>query len=381
MVFSLKPQPIPDDFTWKSKYFHLTYKGHLPAQEILQTVSRATSVYLVGYSIVHEDTSEYDAEGYQLSAGYEHTHVALIFATPLNLKGSRKFDVFVHNNPHDPFDYEQIHPHVQPKVTLVQMEQLFTQYHAGRKYDITTGKMSYKEPIMHVYHLPPLFDFHRAIMEEVVTAPTLFEACISGQVRPRSVTDIKALRAEEKQTKRFKHMFPASSFTLTAPADWHVLHIHGGSGFGKTKWSLAQFKNPLLVKPFDSIGCLESIEKRFDPDQHDGLVLDEANLKFLSRQQVIALLDPDEDCTLDVRFKSFTLPASLKKIIVSNEAPGELYPFDPHGAISRRLKTLHVTEPTFRTAPVTPAMQQLPAGSPATGGTTPVIWLASRPAQ
>lgn len=83
-------------------------------------------------------------------------------------------------------------------------------------------------------------------------------------------------------------------------------------------------------------------------------MLDEADLSFLTRQQVIALFDPDEDCTLDVRFKSFTLPASIRKIIVSNEAPDKLYPEDQFGAIARRYQRMHVTQPTYRVELPTP---------------------------
>ena len=367
MVFTLAPRDIPDDFVWSGKLFHLTYETHVPVATILNTVRRATSTPLLGNSIAHEDTTEYNDEGHEITRGYEHTHVALIFTSKISLKGSRKFDVFI-NDPNDEFGMHQIHPHIQPKVSMVQMEQLFTQYHAGRKYDITTGKMTYKAPILHEYHLPPMFDFHRALMEEVVAAPSLFEACVAGQVRPRSVSDVKTLRAEQKPTKRFQHKYSKDSFTLSAPAPWHVLHIYGGTGLGKTKWALAQFENPCLIKPFDSVGCLEGLEKNFDPQQHDGLVLDEANLSFLSRQQVIALFDPDEDCTLDVRFKSFTLPAGVKKIIVSNEAPGKLYPPDPHGAIARRFVSLKITQSTYGGPTPTPAPRAAAADARHTDG-------------
>ena len=360
MPFDLKPIAVPDGFVWQGKLFHLTYSDHIPPETLLAVVRRATSIPLDGYSIAHEDTAEYNDEGTaRITEGYEHTHMALIFHAPIKVTGSRKFDVFMSDDT-DPMGIRQIHPHIQPKVSMVQMEQLFTQYHAGRKYNITTGKMAFNAPLLHVYHLPPLFEFHRAILEDVVAAPTLLDACVVGQVRVRSVSDVKMLRAEPKAAKRFKHKYAAASFTLRAPPAWHVLHIHGGTGLGKTKWALAQFNNPCLVKPFDSIGCLEGLEKAFDPEQHDGIVLDEANLSFLTRQQVIALFDPDEDCTLDVRFKSFTLPAGVKKIIVSNEAPHKLYPPDPHGAIARRFMHMHITQSTYGGPTPTPAPMRPP---------------------
>ena len=365
MPFTLAPIDIPDDFEWNGKCFHLTYATHVSKVDLLAAARRATSTQIVGWSLAQEDTAEYGDEGQQLSEGYEHTHFAMIFASRIKLKGSRKFDIFV-SDPTDPTGLpRQLHPHVQPKVTMVQMEQLFTQYHAGRKYNIATGKMAYKPPILHEYHLPPAFEFHRAILEDVVAAPSLFEACIAGQVRPRSISDIKSLRDEQSKIKRYKHKFDPASFSLREPPSWQVIHVHGPSGFGKSKWAAARFKNPCYVCPFDSIGCLEALSRVFDPEQHDGIVLDEANLTFLTRQQVIALFDADEPCTMDVRFKSFTLPAGIKKVLCSNEPPSNLYPPDPHGAIARRFIPLHITAPTY------PSPTPLPLRPPL----APVIWL------
>ena len=96
----------------------------------------------------------------------------------------------------------------------------------------------------------------------------------------------------------------------------------------------------------------------------------ECDLTFMSRQQVIAFLDIDESCDMDVRYKSISLPAGLKKILISNPSPEALYPSDPHGAIARRLHTLHITSPTYhfhRPAPW-PAMTNSggPVGTPPT---------------
>lgn len=342
MPFVLKPQRIEDGFVWRAKHYHLTYPGHHAPADLIRMVKQRTSVPLLGWSVAQEETNP-DGDDQE---GYKHTHLALMFGSPLHLHGSRVFDFFSGFDGGLPV---QFHPHAQPKVTIAQMEQIFLHYHPGRKYDMTTGKMKFHKPVLHEYELPPQFDFTRKVMEEMVSAPSLFEACIAGTVRARSVSDVKALRDEHSDLslKQFKHMYPKESFTLPPPAVLHALHVHGGSGLGKTKWAAAQFKNPCLIKPFDSVGCLEDLCKRFDPQFHDGIVLDEANLKFMSRQQVIALLDWDEPSTLDVRYKSFTIPAGVPKILISNPGPEEVFPHDPHGAIGRRLQLLHVSTPTW----------------------------------
>lgn len=354
MCFMMNPQEIPHDATWTGKYFHLTYAGFIDKDIFLEMVRGATTVPLIGWSICHEDTTR--VVGNTTYTGHQHTHGAIMFKSKIKLRGARVFDVVV--VPADPTQSPIVfHPNVQPKVTISQMEQIFTNYHQGRKYDITQGKMVYKEPVWFEQKLPPMFEFTRAMIDEIVQAPTLIEACMAGAVRPRTVNDVVKLREETAAhaAKKFNHKFPKDSFTLQFP-DAHVIHLYGPSGFGKTKAALAQFENPCMVKPFDSIGCLEALSRSFDPNLHDGLVLDEADLSFMSRQQVIAFVDPDEDCTLDVRFKSFTLPATLKKIIVSNDHPTKCYPPDPFGAIARRIQVLPVTAKTYRgpTAPLPP---------------------------
>jgi hypothetical protein len=345
-MFKLAPQEIPDGFVWNHKFEHLTYRSFISKDKILNMVQHATSIPLDGWSICHEDTTETGPDGVT-RVGYQHTHVAFMFKSRLNVKGARAFDIWVFDD--NGLVVDIIHPHVQPKVTITAMECIFTQYHAGRKYDITTGSYKYKKPIYHEYKLPAMYDFTRVTLEEMCNAPSLFEACMVGQIKPRTVNDVKALRDDTAASaaKRFKHMFEPDTFKALAPPDWTVLHAYGGSGLGKTKWAVAQFKNPCFVKPFDSIGCLENLSKLYDPSIHDGLVCDEADLRFMSRQQAIAFLDMDEPCTLDVRYKSFTLPAGVKKILISNPHPKGLYPPDPHGAIARRFTTLHIATRTW----------------------------------
>ena len=64
--------------------------------------------------------------------------------------------------------------------------------------------------------------------------------------------------------------------------------------------------------------------------------------------------DPDEDCTLTVRFRAEELPP-VPKIAVSNPSPLALYPADPSGAIARRVTTLNITEKTYFAPAAQPA--------------------------
>ena len=350
--FSLNPVPIPlvDDWKFRGKMFHFTYKDFIPPDELHRLTKSATSTPVRGYTIVHERTETTEVTQFgSVTTEYEHTHYGVIFQSLINLTGSRKFDAHV--------GAEQYHPNIQNKVTMVAMEQIFLHYHRGRKYSIEVGKMLYTKPVFLEQKLPTEFEWTEEILKDIISAPTLVAALVAGQVRPRSVNDVKTVRDDAAgDRKRFQHLFPANSFHLKPPPAPHALWVHGGTGLGKTKAACSWFSNPCLIKPFDTIGCLEAVMRKFDPTVHDGLILDEADLRFLTRQQVIALLDSDEDCEMDVRFKSFTIPAGVKKILISNPSPNGLIPTDPAGAVNRRMTTLHVTSPTWLPPPPPPQM-------------------------
>ena len=350
-VFKLNPYPVPDGFKWDGDKFHYTWAWPLSKERCLAVVRRATSNPL-WYSWVQEISPE----------GHEHTHMALMFASRLRLIGSRHFDVPKEQGEYDPTQSPQStawHPNVQ-KMNATQTEVVWMHYHHGRKYNPETNKIEFIEPIAHHATLPPNFEWNRAIMQEMITAPTLREACIAGQIRARSVADVKTLRAEpEPVNKQFAHQYTKDQFTLSVPSDFTCLHAHGPTNLGKTKCMLAQAKNPLFVKPFDSVGQLEKL-KNFDPKVHDMIICDEADLRFLTRQQAIAFADFDEDCTITVRFTSVDIPKGTKKIIISNPSPEQLWPHDPSGAIMRRIQPLHITTKTFGPQPPQPPPLQPP---------------------
>lgn len=365
MVFKLKSMPPEGDFVWNRRLYHLTYEGHLPVDLILSTVAGATSVPVVGYSICHEQGEEPEDDG-SMDANavpYDHTHVGIIFKHRINLVGSRKFDILVVHTAGVAIH----HPNVAARVTMNHMEELITQYHRGRKYNIKKGKTEFKAPILHEYKLPQDFCFGHEVIADILDAKDLPDACLAGNVRPRTVSDIKVLRDHAaKRPKAWNHLYPRDSFfALLCASQWNSLWMYGDSNTGKTKWALNQFDQPFLVKPFNSVGHLEKL-KAFDPSFHTGIVFDEADLTFLSREDTIALLDFDEEATLHVRFTSVSLPAGVKKIFCSNPSPASLLPHDNgFGAIARRL-TIYgpVRTPTYRTPTPTaspPVNQLLPA--------------------
>jgi hypothetical protein len=61
---------VSDDvgFRWRARFWHLTYRGHVPPELLLLQLSSLTSIRALGTSIVHESSDE--------EAPYEHTHMA-----------------------------------------------------------------------------------------------------------------------------------------------------------------------------------------------------------------------------------------------------------------------------------------------------------------
>ena len=188
-------------------------------------MARATTVPVEGYASCHEDTTKDLPDGTRL-VGYQHTHWAVRFRARIHVRGARKFDVHlgVDTSGNDVW----VHPNVQ-KLSVMHLEQCMTQYMKGRKYDIEKGMIVYKEPVKYECKLPQQFAFTRELLLEMCEAPSLLETCVAGEVRPRSVSDVRALRDEAKAcAKKFKHKFDPSTFkvlplpaALFAHPRWH----------------------------------------------------------------------------------------------------------------------------------------------------------------
>ena len=343
-AFLLELNEMEDGFTFDGKYMHPTYPGFVPPPVLHDARRRLTSIELEGSSIVHEVSKD----------GYEHTHVLWMFKERVRFKGCNKLDV-AFTNEHGAHVVK--HPNIARITSYKQCETVMLNYHRGRKLDPETGKLAFtEEPAFIEQWLPPAFEFTAAIIREVIDAESLAEAACKAECRPRSILDCDKLRLDAaQQPKKFCSKFDRDTFKdLLSMADispdWNVLWAYGPTGVGKTKWALVQGdkeKSPLHVKPFDSIGALEKIKKQFNPNLHDLIVCDEADLsKFMTREMVIAFFDADDDATINCRFSSFELPP-VRKILLSNEPPAKLLPTDHTGAIDRRFVELNINTKTY----------------------------------
>jgi hypothetical protein len=113
-----------------------------------------------------------------------------------------------------------------------------------------------------------------------------------------------------------------------------TLIITGDPEKGKTQYAKSFFNNPLVVGHIDKL-------KEFEPHIHDGIIFNDMNFSHWPRTSCIHLLDNEEDADINVKCSMITIPAGVKRIIVTNEKTKDIFPcFDR--AISRRITEFKV---------------------------------------
>jgi hypothetical protein len=91
------PSSRGEQFAWRASMYHPTFKSHIPKTMLLQQVANTCCTPLTGWSMCHERSNPPPP-----ALPYDHTHLALIFSTRLNLEGPRKFDVAFASDPLNP---------------------------------------------------------------------------------------------------------------------------------------------------------------------------------------------------------------------------------------------------------------------------------------
>ncbi len=152
----------------------------------------------------------------------------------------------------------------------------------------------------------------------IMNAPSLFEAMQIAGIMPKTMHDIKLLRDDQdkqrekaKKNRVCKSLYKVSQFNKPLFEDFKCIFLGGLSGTGKTQFSLAHFKNPLLVSNWDDL-------RKFDPDFNDGIVLDDIDLSRLTKSELINLTDWEVDRTIKCRYSNAEIPAKTRKIFTSN---------------------------------------------------------------
>jgi len=296
------------------KKFHLTYKTHLNLEEYL-TWLEAEVGELVWYSLVNENGTS------QPPLDYPHTHVAFECQKKLNRNNSRVLD------------YQGIHPNIKPIGTKDHAVKIWN-YHGKAPVERMKSEVG-----------PSPAGSASEVWDMACAAPTLKAAAKLLNIEPRTLMDLKLMRASVEVDCTMAPISEECCWTLKAPANWRVIFAWGETGTGKTRWALAQFKSPLLVSSMEDL-------KKYRPDAHDGLVFDDMSFTALDPQNAIHLTDWEAPRTLRVLYGSVTLPAQTRKIFTSNVPWSSVFPAMTeahHAAVQRRLTVIHIMGKTFGT--------------------------------
>jgi len=281
-------------FRFQSEKVHLTYKTHIDEPELRAMLDSKGTVKI--YSFVHEVGDENE----QSPTPYEHTRVFVWWTKRLNLTDPRTFDI------------GDIHPNITIQRSIEWARLICMKYHHGHKTK-KDGKKYFIEPVYLKQEGVDDWKFDNDLLNRVVTAPSLQDACEDSGIMPRSVGDIVHLRNQSKSRKLNPPKYAMASFNrppldLTLP----VL-LYGESDCGKTQYAKAHFENPLIARHNEAV-------KQFDSSFHDGIVFDDMTFKKSSLEDIQHLLDMDEDSTMRCLHGSYTIPAGTKKIFCSNQS-------------------------------------------------------------
>lgn len=311
------------EFRFSSEKVHLTYKGHLPMDEYLAWVELNVAP-IMWVSFVHEAPDD-DCCSDKEKVPYEHTHVALFFKKRLETRNQRYFD------------WEGEHPHIKTRRSMKWFWHLFLEYH----WKHPKGPV-YNEPkdICEPHQIMPA-DIEVWMNRAVIEADTLEDAINIAGITTKSVTCCATLRQiaqkEAAEMEDDTADYDMSEFTKPPIPMEHLkacAHIvWGGQGLGKTQWSLAHFRNPLLVSNVEEI-------KRFNPIKHDGIVFDEASFTHMPREIQIAWIDQEIRRGLRVCHGYKSIPKRTPKIFVTNIDQGQCFDLLAEG-IRRRFTRVH----------------------------------------
>lgn len=123
--------------------------------------------------------------------------------------------------------------------------------------------------------------------------------------------------------------------------------FYGPTGIGKTRFALAHFQKPLLVRHLDEL-------KKFSPGYHDGIVFDDMSFAHFPTNTVIHLVDMDLDSPVHCRFSNAVIPAGTPRIFTFNTDNPFYDEHDPKvkdeqiAAIKRRVVRCHFEEKLFQ---------------------------------
>ena len=285
-----------------SKY-HLTYKTHLNYDTWLANVM-PTYGDLKMWSFVHEVGDENEDN----PTPYAHTHIFVwrSMNKPFDSINARYFDV------------DDEHPHINTKRGIDWAKTIVLKYHLGHKTK-KDGKKYFIDPIFLSQHGVEDWKLEQEEFMIALNAPSLIEACLDLGFEPKSISDVKTIRAERKRTHdKLDDGLDVDDFikidpwpTSVATNRIQAVIGRGPMGIGKTNWALAQFTKPFKIEDLDELNDM--------PTDTDGIIFDECLFGNCSKKTMVCLTDYSQPRTVRTRNTNARIPAGIKKIFLCNE--------------------------------------------------------------
>lgn len=343
------------NFRLQGKCFHLTYKGFVP-REYLLDLFRGSDVQW--YSVCWERGAGTPDEPHP----YDHTHFYVRTVRRVDKSGPRCCDWS--QGPNHPW----VHPFIQKVTQKIHEGRLYHKYHRKGPVQLWQSETGPED----IEARSDLVGLKRKIF-----TGSLLESCVSLGIEIRSVADVKAIREERLPPAPSRSEFDKSEFNLSL--SWSVrwcsegkwvdvptdcIFLYGGAGLGKTERAVAEFSGegllgPLLVRSLDDA-------RFFNPDRYSGIVFDDCSLADFTAEQKISIVDTVYGGRVKCRYSDGILPPGTKRIFTSNLSPEEYWrtckfgsmPDQQWEALKRRVKFIHIIGPTWAT-PVGPLINTL----------------------
>lgn len=313
-----KKNSAPREFHFNAIKAHLTYKTHIPFDDIKDTLKPWKML-----SIVHEVGDEHEDE----PMPYAHTHVFVWWKEKFQTRDPRAWDI------------DGIHPNVQTRRSILWAKNIVMNYHHGRKTK-ADGKKYYIKPILLHQEGVEEWKFQEDLIATIQAAPTLIDAMHETDIMPKSIADLQCVRREGK--RKFSCVEEQVDVSKFKELDWDrkkALVLRGPPAIGKTNWAISQFKAPFLVCDLDDLKAI--------PEGTDGLVFDEMLFFTYSKQKQVYLTDLAFERTIRTRNTNAKIPAGMQRIFTCNLGEEVFRTDGEFSAVARRFNLIEVCEPLF----------------------------------
>lgn len=244
-------------FRFSSTKVHLTYKTHMDLENVKSHMQSFGNINVL--SMVHEVGDSHEDN----PTPYAHTHVACYWATRLESRDKEMFDI------------DDIHPNIQTRRSMPWFKNIVMNYHLGKKTK-KSGKKYFIEPVLLVQEGIEAWKFEEEVIDSVIGAPSIKDACLLVDAVPKSISDCISLRraagVKRDITIEGEDDIDPKRFKQYSGPDWDPakksLVISGPPCIGKTQWLAHHYPNGALISELEDL-------KNLDTKKHDTLIFDD----------------------------------------------------------------------------------------------------------